>query len=55
MLDATSTLSQREDIEEVEGMTPLVLRGTDTRPWKDLGSVFHLSEADAGRMLPTHL
>lgn len=54
MPDVT-TLSQRENIEEVEGMTSLVLRGTDTCPWKDLGSVFHLSEADLAHTLPAHL
>lgn len=42
--------------EDREGMTPFLLRGTDTCPWKDAHRAFYLlDKAEAGQMLPAHL
>lgn len=40
---------QTGNTDKVEGVTSLVLRGTDTCPWTDLCGILHLlNEADAG-------
>lgn len=56
MPDAASALSYRESTEEVQGVNPLILGGTDTCPWKDSSSTFYLlNEADAGHATSSSL